>query len=154
MHPTPSGLTPRRPLVPLQCHLQVYAHMDVVPVDKLSWSVDPFAGIIKDGFVWGRGAIDDKQAVLGHLEAVEDLLASGVTPTRDLFIAFGHDEETSGEEGAREIARLLAAQGHRFEFLLDEGLFIIADAVRLGRLINVGHILRSSRAEATRKQWI
>jgi hypothetical protein len=53
----------------------VYAHLDVVPApEPEGWLVDPWSGELKDGFIWGRGAIDDKHAVMGHLEAIEDLL--------------------------------------------------------------------------------
>ena len=58
--------------------------------------MEPFSGIVHEGCVWGRGAIDDKQAVLGHLEAVEDLLQQGVRPRRTCFLLFGHDEEVGG----------------------------------------------------------
>jgi len=52
--------------------------MDVVPAgDASAWEHPPFQGVVAGGYVWGRGAIDDKQAVMGHLEAVEDLLAQG-----------------------------------------------------------------------------
>ena len=81
----------------------VYAHLDVVPTpdahlwrDSQGEQVDPFSGRVHEGCVWGRGAIDDKQAVLGHLEAIEDLLQQGVTPRRTCFLLFGHDEELGG----------------------------------------------------------
>jgi hypothetical protein len=73
------------------------AHMDVVPVpDPELWRADPFGGEIKEGCVWGRGAIDDKQNVFGYLEAVTDLISKGFKPQRTVYIAFGHDEEISG----------------------------------------------------------
>lgn len=101
------------------------AHLDVVPVDRGSeedWTHPPFDGVIADGFVWGRGAIDNKASVIGILEAVEALLASGFTPRRTVYIAFGHDEEVGGELGAGTIAALLEARGVRAWFCLDEGL--------------------------------
>jgi hypothetical protein len=67
-----------------------------VPTVGQNWTVDPFSGLLRDGFVWGRGSIDDKQAVVSILEAVEHLLASGFAPKRSLFIVFGHDEVRSG----------------------------------------------------------
>ena len=105
----------------------VYAHLDVVPApEPKKWSVDdPFAGEIRDGFIWGRGAIDDKHAVMGHLEAIEDLISSGFRPNRTIFLCFGHDEETGGMRGAAKISLHLSRQGVHFEFMLDEGLFII-----------------------------
>ena len=106
-----------------------YAHLDVVPADAAAWSVDPFGGVVRDGFVWGRGAIDDKQAVLGHLEAVESLLAEGFAPRRSVYLCFGHDEEIGGGEGAKRIAEHFVRRGVTFEFMLDEGLFVIDGVV-------------------------
>ena len=79
------------------------AHYDVVPVDDQmdKWTVDPFAGEIKDKAVWGRGALDDKGALVAILEAVENLLADGFTPARTVYLAFGADEEVMGETGRR-----------------------------------------------------
>lgn len=106
----------------------LYAHTDVVPAPHPEkWSVDPFAGVIKDGFVWGRGAIDDKQNVMGFLEAIESLLLEGYRPRRSVYIALGHDEEVSGMEGAKLIGEWFEKTLGRncFEYMLDEGLFII-----------------------------
>lgn len=100
------------------------AHQDVVPVEpgtEASWREDPFGGRIADGFVWGRGAIDNKSAVVGTLEAVEMLLGEGFRPARTVLLAFGHDEEVGGSRGAREIAALLERRGVRLEMVLDEG---------------------------------
>jgi carboxypeptidase PM20D1 len=100
------------------------AHLDVVPVEDVSaWTHPPFAGVIEGGFVWGRGAIDDKQGVLGILEACELLLAEGFTPARTVHLAFGHDEEASGRLGAARIAALLRQRGVRLAMVLDEGGF-------------------------------
>jgi carboxypeptidase PM20D1 len=99
-------------------------HLHVVPVEagtQGDWQEDPFSGRIKDGFIWGRGAIDNKSAVLGILEAVELLLGEGFRPTRTVYIAYGHDEEIGGANGAREIASLLTARGVTLEMALDEG---------------------------------
>ncbi|MEO8606013.1 MAG: M20/M25/M40 family metallo-hydrolase, partial [bacterium] len=71
------------------------AHLDVVPIEdgsEAQWTQPPFAGAIADGFIWGRGALDDKNSVLAILEAVELLLAAGVQPARPVILAFGHDE--------------------------------------------------------------
>lgn len=101
-------------------------HMDVVPVlDGHLWAEGPFSGTIKDGFIHGRGAIDDKQAVCGILSAVEDLLQQGFQPQRDIYIAFGHDEETGGNAGAAKISEYLVEKKLHFEFMLDEGLFVM-----------------------------
>jgi carboxypeptidase PM20D1 len=86
--------------------------------------VAPFAGELKDGFVWGRGAWDDKANLISQLEAVELLAASGFQPRQTVYLAFGADEEVGGHRGAREIARLLQARGVALEFVIDEGLLI------------------------------
>jgi len=101
-------------------------HMDVVPAppDTLSkWSEPPFSGNIKDGFIWGRGSLDDKISVLGILEAIEKLLSRGYEPKRTIHLAFGHDEEINGT-GAQSIAELLKSRGVEPELVLDEGLMI------------------------------
>jgi carboxypeptidase PM20D1 len=109
-------------------------HMDVVPVEpgtERSWQYEPFAGRIADGFIWGRGAIDNKSTVVGTLEAVEMLLAEGFRPTRTVYLAYGHDEEVGGKAGAREIAALLRSRGVELEMVLDEG-GVIGDGVLPG----------------------
>lgn len=101
------------------------AHLDVVPVeDEAAWTHPPFAGTIADGFIWGRGAMDDKASVLGILEAVERLLAEGFQPERTLYLAFGHDEEIGGKNGATKIAARLQERQVALETILDEGFFI------------------------------
>ena len=110
------------------------AHLDVVPVEpgtEGSWHEQPFSGRIANGFVWGRGAIDNKSAVVGMLEAVEILLAQGFRPARTIYLAYGHDEEVGGNRGARAIAALLQARGVRLEMVLDEG-GVIGDGVIAG----------------------
>jgi len=105
------------------------AHIDVVPVDAGSesrWTHPPFEGVVADGFVWGRGAMDDKASLFCILEAVEGLLAAGFAPERTVLLAFGHDEEVGGERGAARIAALLAERGVRLAFVLDEGGAVIA----------------------------
>lgn len=97
-------------------------HLDVVPVENEgAWTHPPFGGVIADGYVWGRGALDDKHSVLAMLEAAEALLAQGYQPPRTLLLAFGADEEVGGHRGARAIAELLAQRGIRCAFTLDEG---------------------------------
>ena len=102
----------------------MYAHIDVVPIEEVNrseWDVEPFAGEVKDGFVWGRGTLDDKGSAVAMLEAVERLLQAGFTPVRDVYISFGHDEEIGGNEGAAKIAAYLKSKGVFAEFNLDEG---------------------------------
>jgi carboxypeptidase PM20D1 len=101
-------------------------HMDVVPVDGTSlnrWQHPPFSGDIADGYVWGRGASDDKAAVLSILEAADTLALSGFHPTRTLIFAFGDDEENDGR-GAQALAALLKARSVKPELVMDEGGFV------------------------------
>jgi carboxypeptidase PM20D1 len=103
-------------------------HMDVVPAEpgsEGSWTHPPFSGRVADGYVWGRGTMDDKVTVLGILEAVEHLLANGFRPRRTIYIAFGHDEEIGGYSGAAKIAEVLGARGVQLEFALDEGANVV-----------------------------
>lgn len=105
--------------------LVLLAHFDVVPaVEASAWTHPPFSGAIADGYVWGRGALDDKAAVVGILQAVERLLAKGFRPRRTVYLAFGHDEEVGGTQGAAQMAALLERRGVRPEVVLDEGLAI------------------------------
>ncbi len=106
------------------------AHQDVVPVapgTEATWTHPPFAGVVADGHIWGRGASDDKGSLMAIMEAVERLAQSGFAPGRTIYLAFGHDEETGtagGQQGAKEIAALLKARGVRLAFVLDEGLLV------------------------------
>ena len=103
------------------------AHLDVVPAEgeKSLWTQPPFEGRIVDGFVWGRGTLDMKHGVMASLEAVEALLREDFRPLRTIFLAFGHDEEIGGRNGARRIAKSLSERGVRLEFTLDEGQAIV-----------------------------
>jgi len=99
-------------------------HMDVVPVEESTrgdWTYPPFSGTVADGIVWGRGSVDDKIGVIAQLEALEAYLAAGNRPQRSIYLAFGHDEEVGGFDGAQGIADYFAQQGLRFDFVLDEG---------------------------------
>ncbi len=107
-------------------------HLDVVPAggDQLDqWSNDPFSGLIEEGFIKGRGAMDDKGACLGILEAVEQLLKEDYIPERTVYLAFGHDEEISGFNGAKAIVEHFSQEKIRFAYILDEGMFIVEGAV-------------------------
>lgn len=108
------------------------AHQDVVPVEpgtEALWSHPPFAGVIADGSVWGRGAVDDKSSLMAILEAVEWLLAQEVEPDCDVWLAFGHDEEVSGRDGAARMAALLQERGIVLDYVLDEGGAITLGAI-------------------------
>jgi carboxypeptidase PM20D1 len=103
------------------------AHQDVVPVapgTEGKWQVPPFSGEVKDGYVWGRGAWDDKGNLIAQLEAVELLLASGFQPRQTLYIIAGADEEVGGQRGAMEIVKMLRARKVRLDFVVDEGLVL------------------------------
>jgi carboxypeptidase PM20D1 len=100
------------------------AHMDVVPADPKTldqWTYPPFAGQVADGYVWGRGALDLKGQLIAILEAVENLLKAGYQPVRRVYLAFGHDEEIGGFDGAQQISSYLEAQGEKLAVVLDEG---------------------------------
>lgn len=104
------------------------AHQDVVPVlegtDQM-WSHPPFGGVVADGFIWGRGALDDKASLMGILESVEALIEEGFIPKRTIYLAFGQDEEVGGEFGAQAIAHKLESQNEELELVLDEGGVIV-----------------------------
>ena len=100
------------------------AHIDVVPVEpgtEDDWTYGAFEGLIEEGYVWGRGSMDDKGMLLGLLESVELMLGQGAEPRRTVYLAFGHDEEVGGPNGAVQIAALLASRGIDAEYVLDEG---------------------------------
>lgn len=100
------------------------AHYDVVPATDEGWTHPPFAaevtGAGEQRLLWGRGAIDDKGALVAILEAVDALVRQDFRPTNDVYLSFGHDEETVGT-GAKTIAAVLGDRGIRPAFVLDEG---------------------------------
>lgn len=100
------------------------AHQDVVPIEpgtEGKWTEPPFGGTIAGGYVWGRGALDDKGSLVAILEAVEHLISTGARPRRTVYLAFGYDEEVGGRRGAAHIADLLGFRHVHPEFVLDEG---------------------------------
>lgn len=100
------------------------AHQDVVPVvpgTESSWTQPPFAGNVADGFIWGRGALDNKSGLGGIFEAMEYHLSQGYKPRRTIYFAFGHDEEIGGRAGNAQVAALLQQRGIQLECVLDEG---------------------------------
>lgn len=112
--------------------IMLMAHQDVVPIapgTEKDWLHEPFSGDIADGFVWGRGAWDDKSNLLAVLEAIEKLAASGAQPRRTIYIASGHDEEVGGPRGATAIAKLLDQRGVKLEFVIDEGMIVLSGAI-------------------------
>lgn len=101
-------------------------HQDVVPVpDETAsrWTYPPFEGFFDGEFLWGRGASDCKNNVIGIFEALEALLVKGFKPRRTIIIALGFDEETGGAQGAAKLGQyLLSKLGSKSVFMLvDEG---------------------------------
>lgn len=106
------------------------AHQDVVPVTpgtEKDWQHPPFDGVVADGTVWGRGAIDDKGSLISLFEALEALASHGFKPRRTVIVVSGHDEEVGGT-GAKAIADLLAQRKVKALFAIDEGGVIMAKA--------------------------
>ena len=86
--------------------LLIHGHLDVVPADPAEWSVHPFSGEERDGYVWGRGAVDMKDMDAMTLALVRDWARTGVRPARDVVLAFVADEEAGGRLGARYLVEL------------------------------------------------
>jgi len=83
--------------------LVVHGHTDVVPADPANWTVDPFEGVIRDGMLWGRGAVAMKNMDAMIITALSDVLEGGRQPARDLVVAFFADEENGGVFGAHHL---------------------------------------------------
>ena len=96
------------------------AHYDVVPADEATWTKPPFGGVIEDGILYGRGALDTKITLCSCLEAAEQLIKSGFTPKNDIYLAFSGEEEIAGPSAA-DIVDTLAARGVTPALVLDEG---------------------------------
>ncbi|MEV1129616.1 M20/M25/M40 family metallo-hydrolase [Agromyces sp. NPDC049794] len=88
------GRNPEKPA------LVLHGHLDVVPADARNWSVDPFAGEIREGMLWGRGAVDMKNMDAMMLTALGDIIGAGSLPEREIVVAFFADEEAGGGLGA------------------------------------------------------
>ncbi|MFT4213822.1 MAG: M20/M25/M40 family metallo-hydrolase [Microbacterium sp.] len=85
--------------------LVLHGHLDVVPAVAEDWSVDPFAGVVREGMLWGRGAVDMKDMDAMILTSVAELLRAGEQPARDLIVTFFADEENGGVEGSQLVVR-------------------------------------------------
>lgn len=126
--------------------IMLCAHLDVVPIgNSKDWSIsEPFSGKIdKNGFIWGRGSIDNKHNVICQLMALENLLKNGINqPKSTIIFTFGHDEEIGGVNGAKKISEFLVKKynvektnknvysedvnsRNTFDFIFDEGPFLI-----------------------------
>ncbi|WP_299351695.1 M20 family peptidase [uncultured Shimia sp.] len=105
------------------------AHYDVVPIASPDqWTTDPYGGTVDDTFVWGRGTLDNKGAMITILTVVEQLLENGFTPERTIYLSFGGDEETGGR-GAVAVAKHLNDAGVQLAWALDEGSFVLDDII-------------------------
>ena len=80
--------------------LVLHGHIDVVPANAADWSVDPFSGEIRDGMIWGRGAVDMKNMDAMILATVRDWARTGYKPKRDIVLAFFADEEAGSIYGS------------------------------------------------------
>jgi acetylornithine deacetylase/succinyl-diaminopimelate desuccinylase-like protein len=109
-------------------------HFDVVPVDAKAWSVDPFAAVIRDGYIWGRGTLDMKGIGVQQLTAFIQLHKSGIVPARDIVMLSTADEETNGVHG---IQWMLANHPDEIdcEYVLDEGGMGTRDVLAPGKLV-------------------
>jgi acetylornithine deacetylase/succinyl-diaminopimelate desuccinylase-like protein len=109
-------------------------HMDVVPVDRKAWSVEPFAGILKDGSIWGRGTLDMKGLTVQQIVAMIAMKQAGVVPDRDIILLATADEETGGTLGAKWMV-----DNHwrdiECEYVIDEGGVATQDILAANRLV-------------------
>lgn len=103
------------------------SHQDVVPAEG-EWIHEPFSGDIADGKVWGRGTSDTKCSVFGFFQAVEELLAEGVTPPQDIYLSSSCTEEWAGD-GCPKLVEELKRRGVKPYLVCDEGGGIITDPV-------------------------
>lgn len=112
--------------------LLLAAHQDVVPAGDVSaWTHPPFAGVIADDCLWGRGSLDCKNQIMGHMEALEALIAEGFQPDFDIYLAYGYNEEVSttcGAPAAALLVKTLQERGVRLGMVLDEGGSVVSGA--------------------------
>lgn len=115
-----------------QSPIMLMGHYDVVPVEegtRQEWEYPPYSGALKDGYVWGRGTLDDKGGTLSAFEAVEYLLKTGYQPEQTVYLVAHHDEETGGRDGADRVAKLLKKRGVELDFLVDEGMPVAEEII-------------------------
>ncbi len=107
------GLSEKSPTV-------LMSHYDVVSVVDEDWEKPAFSGIVENGVLWGRGALDTKGTLNGVLQAAETLIAEGYVPRNDIYFAFAGDEEINGH-GAQDIVALFRERGITPSAVVDEG---------------------------------
>ncbi|MGH7710038.1 MAG: M20/M25/M40 family metallo-hydrolase [Gemmatimonadaceae bacterium] len=105
---------------PTRSAIALVQHLDVVPADPRYWSVDPFSGAVKDGFIWGRGALDMKGQGIAHVMALIAIKRSGLALDRDLVLIANADEEL-GSLGAKVFVRRHADLLRDVEYVITEG---------------------------------
>ncbi|OCA76666.1 peptidase [Chryseobacterium contaminans] len=100
----------------------------IPPVSKIAkeWDYGPFSGAVVNGRIYGRGTMDMKSMLFALMEALQNTMKSGYQPKRDIYLAFGFDEEVGGELGAARIADYFGRQRLRFDAIYDEGGFILS----------------------------
>lgn len=96
------------------------AHYDVVPVNEDNWEKPPFAGIIEDGILWGRGTLDTKVTFNGIFSAANYLIGQGFQPEKDIYFAFSGGEEVNGK-GAPNIVQYFLDHQIQPAIVVDEG---------------------------------
>ena len=109
-------------------------HFDVVPVDPKAWPMDPFAAIIKDGNIWGRGALDMKGIGVQQLTALIEMKKAGIVPSRDIVMLITTDEESSGVDGIQWMIDKHLAEFDP-EYVLDEGGMGTRDVLARDKLV-------------------
>jgi acetylornithine deacetylase/succinyl-diaminopimelate desuccinylase-like protein len=109
-------------------------HLDVVPVDRSAWRVDPFGALIRDGVIWGRGTMDMKGIATEQIFALIALKRSGITPSRDIVMLSTADEESNGALGIHWMIDNHFAEINS-EYVLDEGGFGTRDILSKGKLV-------------------
>ena len=102
------------------------AHFDVVPVEEARWEKPPFEGILCEGVLWGRGAIDTKVTFNGILSAAEELIREGFVPEKDIYLAFSGQEEVNGP-AATWIVSYFETHGIKPGMVIDEGGAVVRD---------------------------
>ncbi len=113
-------------------------HMDVVEATG-DWKYPPFSGTVAEGRLWGRGTLDTKGGLFAMLQAVEELIAAGFTPARDIYFVSTRTEEVGGAHAQTIVSELLK-RDIRFSFVLDEGGMIVSQPMKgaLGNYAMVG----------------